>query len=213
MSVSGSPAEHALALWPAAASNAATHVDYLISAFTAVTLLLTVPIFLAITYFALVYRAGRRADRSQAEIRDVKLELSWMLIPFFLTLTFFAWGAVMFDTAQHPPANALRIDAIGRQWMWKFQHPGGQAEINDLHVPTGQPVTDQHDQSGRDPLALSAGPSRADGRRCPNRYTQLWFTANLPGTYRLYCSEYCGTDHSVMDGRADGDDPAITSTG
>ena len=199
MSVSGSPAEHALALWPPAASHAATHVDYLISAFTVVTLLLTVPIFLAITYFALAYRAGRRANREHGADRNVKLELSWMLIPFFLTLTFFAWGAQMFDTAKHPPGNALRIEAIGRQWMWKFQHPGGQAEINDLHVPAGQPVLiNMISQDVIHSLYLPA--FRVQMETLPGRYTQLWFTANLPGVYRLYCSEYCGTDHSVMDG-------------
>ncbi len=34
----------------------------------------------------------------------------------------------------------------------------------------------------------------------PGRYTQLWFKADRPGTYRLLCSEFCGTDHSAMDG-------------
>ena len=140
MSGPASPADYPLLLWPAAASNAATHVDYLISAFTAVTLLLTVPIFLAITWFALVYRASRKVDRGNPTDRNVVVEMSWMLIPFFLTLGFFAWGAQLFDVAKHPPANAMTIQGIGRQWMWKFQHPGGQAEINDLHVPTGQPV-------------------------------------------------------------------------
>ena len=194
-----SPADYPLLLWPAAASNAATNVDYLISAFTAVTLLLTVPIFLAITYFALKYRVGRRADRGHTSDRNVKLELSWMLIPFFLTLTFFAWGAQLFDTAKHPPGNALQIQAIGRQWMWKFQHPGGQGEINDLHVPAGQPVLiNMISQDVIHSLYLPA--FRVQMETLPGRYTQVWFTANLPGAYRLYCSEYCGTDHSVMDG-------------
>jgi cytochrome c oxidase subunit 2 len=199
MSAPASPADYPLLLWPAAASNAATHVDYLISAFTAVTLLLTVPIFLAITYFALVYRVGRRADRRHGADRNVKIELSWMLIPFFLTLGFFAWGAQLFDAAKHPPANAMQIQAIGRQWMWKFQHPGGQGEINDLHVPTGQPVLiNMISQDVIHSLYLPA--FRVQMETLPARYTQLWFTADRPGQYRLYCSEYCGTDHSVMDG-------------
>jgi cytochrome c oxidase subunit II len=29
---------------------------------------------------------------------------------------------------------------VGKQWMWKFQHPEGQREINELHVPVGRPV-------------------------------------------------------------------------
>jgi heme/copper-type cytochrome/quinol oxidase subunit 2 len=184
MSVSGSPAEHALALWPAAASHAATHVDYLISAFTVLTLVLTVPIFIAITYFAIVYRASRKVDRGHPADRNVKLELSWMLIPFFLTLTFFAWGAQIFDVAKHPPANALRIEAIGRQWMWKFQHPGGQAEINDLHVPVGQPVL--INMISQDVIhSLYLPTFRVQMETLPGRYTQLWFTADLPGVRHL----------------------------
>ena len=196
----GNHTDYPLLLWPAAASHAATHVDYLISAFTAVTLLLTVPIFLAITYFALVYRAGRKFDRGHTADRNVKVEMSWMLIPFFLTLAFFVWGAQIFDVSQHAPANAMTIQGIGRQWMWKFEHPGGQAEINDLHVPTGQPIViNMISQDVIHSLYLPA--FRVQMETWPGRYTQVWFKADRPGAYRMYCSEYCGTDHSVMDGQ------------
>ena len=196
----GNHTDYPLLLWPAAASHAATHVDYLISAFTAVTLLLTVPIFIAITYFALVYRAGRKVERGHTSDRNVKIEMSWMLIPFFLTLGFFAWGAQIFDTAKHPPGNAMTIQGIGRQWMWKFEHPGGQAEINDLHVPTGQPIViNMISQDVIHSLYLPA--FRVQMETLPGRYTQVWFQADRPGAYRMYCSEYCGTDHSVMDGQ------------
>jgi cytochrome c oxidase subunit 2 len=188
-----------LALWPAAASPSAGEVDHLILAFTAVTLLLTVPIFIAITYFALRYRAGRAADRTHGEGRNVKIELSWMLIPFALTLGFFLWGAIIFNTERHPPGDAMEIQAIGRQWMWKFEHPGGQAEINDLHVPVGQNIMiNMISQDVIHSLYLPA--LRIQMETLPDRYTQLWFKANRPGVYRLYCSEYCGTDHSKMDG-------------
>ncbi len=196
----GNHTDYPLLLWPAAASHAATHVDYLISAFTAVTLLLTVPIFIAITYFALVYRAGRKVERGHTSDRNVKIEMSWMLIPFFLTLGFFAWGAQIFDTAKHPPGNAMTIQGIGRQWMWKFEHPGGQAEINDLHVPTGQAIViNMISQDVIHSLYLPA--FRVQMETLPGRYTQVWFQADRPGTYRMYCSEYCGTDHSVMNGQ------------
>jgi cytochrome c oxidase subunit 2 len=194
-----SPADYPLLFWPFSASHSGTHVDWLILAFTAVTLLLTVPIFIGITYFALIYRANRQVDRSHTSNRNVKIELSWMLIPFALTLCFFAWGAGIFDSETHPPANALEIQAIGRQWMWKFEHPGGQAEINDLHVPSGQPVLiNMISQDVIHSLYLPA--FRVQMETLPGRYTQLWFNADRNGTYRLYCSEYCGTDHSIMDG-------------
>ena len=196
----GNHTDYPLLLWPAGASHTATHVDYLISAFTVVTLLLTVPIFVAITYFALVYRASRNVERGHTSDRNVKLEMSWMLIPFFLTLAFFAWGAQIFDVGKHPPGNAMIIQGMGRQWMWKFEHPGGQAEINDLHVPTGQPIViNMISQDVIHSLYLPA--FRVQMETLPGRYTQIWFQADRPGAYRMYCSEYCGTDHSVMDGQ------------
>ena len=134
------PGDYPLALWPPAASASAVETDHLIWAFTLLTLLLVVPIFVGITFFAIRYQDGRAVNRGFREDRDRLLELSWMIIPFVLTLIFFGWGAQMFIVHKTPPANATQIEAIGRQWMWKFQHPGGQAEINDLHLPIGEPV-------------------------------------------------------------------------
>lgn len=193
------PSDYPLALWPPSASASAAGVDHLILAFTVLTLLLVVPIFVGITVFAVVYRDGRPANREYRSSHNRELELAWMLIPFVLTLFFFVWGARVFDQHRHPPANAIEISAIGRQWMWKFQHPGGQAEINDLHVPVGEPV--QITMISQDVIHSLYIPSlRLQMETLPGRYTQLWFKADRPGTYRLYCSEYCGTDHSNMDG-------------
>lgn len=52
----------------------------------------------------------------------------------------FVWGALLYFRIYTPPANAMNIYVVGKQWMWKAEHPGGQHEINSLHVPTGQPV-------------------------------------------------------------------------
>ncbi len=190
---------NALDIWPQAASRAAVHADYLILGFTVITLLLTVPIFISITFFAFKYRSGRKVNRKTAENRSVLIELSWMLIPFFLTLIFFVWGALLFSEQKTAPAGALQITAIGRQWMWKFQHAGGQSEINDLHVPEGQPVVIK--MISQDVIhALYIPALRIQMDTIPNRYTELWFKADKVGSYHLFCSEYCGTDHSEMDG-------------
>ena len=61
-----------LGLWPQSASASAAETDRLILAFTVVTLLLTVPIFLSITYFAL----RREVDRGHGEGRAVAIEMS-----------------------------------------------------------------------------------------------------------------------------------------
>ena len=193
------PSDYPLAIWPAAASASAGETDTLIWLFTALTLLLVVPIFIGITFFAIRYRDGRKVNRAYREDRDRQLELAWMIIPFVLTLIFFAWGATMFMVHKTPPANATEVEAIGRQWMWKFQHPGGQQEINDLHVPTGEPILiNMISQDVIHSLYIPA--LRIQMETLPGRYTQIWFNATRPGTYRIFCSEFCGTDHSAMDG-------------
>ncbi len=192
-------AANPLSIWPQAASASAVETDHLILSFTVLTLLLTVPIFLGFTWFSIKYRKGQRVDRSHSEGRSSAIEMTWMIGPFLLTLFFFAWGATMFLGHKTLPKGGLRIDAIGRQWMWKFQHPGGQAEINDLHVPLGQNVI-LHMISQDVIHALYIPALRIQMDVLPDRYTDMWFKADRPGTYHLFCSEYCGTDHSVMGG-------------
>ena len=34
----------------------------------------------------------------------------------------------------------------------------------------------------------------------PGKYTTQWFEATKPGTYHLFCAEYCGMNHSGMIG-------------
>ena len=190
---------NALQIWPAAASASAVETDHLILSFTVLTLFLTVPIFVGFTWFAIRYRQGVKADRSHSDVRSSAIEMTWMIGPFLLTLFFFAWGAMMFMGHKTLPPGGLQIDVIGRQWMWKFQHPGGQAEIDDLHVPVGENVVLR--MISQDVIhALYIPALRIQMDVLPDRYTTMWFKADKPGTYHLFCSEYCGTDHSVMGG-------------
>jgi cytochrome c oxidase subunit 2 len=84
--------------------------------------------------------------------------------------------------------------------MWKAQHPEGQSEINELHVPLGQPV--KLTMTSEDVIHDFFLPAfRVKQDVLPGRYTTLWFEATKAGEYPLYCAEYCGTQHSGMIGR------------
>ncbi|MEX2027380.1 MAG: c-type cytochrome, partial [Pirellulaceae bacterium] len=85
-------------------------------------------------------------------------------------------------------------------WMWKVQHPGGKREINELHLPVGGPVKLR--LISEDVIhSLYVPAFRVKQDVLPARYTTMWFTPNRIGTYRLFCAEYCGTNHSRMTGR------------
>jgi cytochrome c oxidase subunit II len=187
-------------LTPDQASTVAGPVDALFYTLVGLSLLFALPIALLIVYFAVKYRRGSRASRAGQTGTSVKLELAWMIIPAFLSLGIFGWAAnVYFDMAR-PPAGAIDIYVVGKQWMWKFQHPEGQREINELHVPVGHPV--KLLMASEDVIHSFYVPAfRIKQDVLPGRYTTIWFQATAAGEYHLFCAEYCGTDHAVMGGK------------
>lgn len=153
-----------------------------------------------IVYFAIKYRRRSDDERPPAVRSDVRLEIFWTVVPLGLTLIMFFWGADLYFTTFTPPANSLEIAVVAKQWMWKAQHPEGQQEIDELHVPTGRPV--KLVLTSQDVIHDFFVPAfRVKRDVVPGRYTTVWFEANKPGEYHLFCAQYCGTQHSGMIGR------------
>lgn len=185
--------------WAGEASHHAQSVDHLMEAFALLSVMLSAPVFVLMAWFAVKYRRGKTANRKHAVNRNVVLEVSWAAIPFVLILGFYVWATQLFIELYHPPGNALEIDVVAKQWMWKFQHPGGQREIDELHVPAGQPV--KLVMASQDVIhSLYVPALRLKQDVVPGRYTTMWFTADKPGRYALTCAEFCGANHSVMGG-------------
>ena len=115
-------------------------------------------------------------------------------------MVMFTWGATIYFDAYRAPDDATPIYVQAKQWMWKFQHPEGQREINELHVPTGRPF--KLLLTSEDVIHSFFVPEfRIHMDVLPNRYTSVWFQATRAGTYHLFCSQYCGTNHAGMVGR------------
>jgi len=128
------------------------------------------------------------------------LEVTWSVIPFLITMGIFFWGASVFVAMSRPPDQTLNVYVVGKQWMWKFQHLDGQREINELHVPVGRAV--KLIMTSEDVIHDVFVPAfRVKADVIPGRYTHLWFEPTKPGTYHLFCAEYCGTRHSGMIGQ------------
>jgi cytochrome c oxidase subunit 2 len=191
--------ETTLRLFPRQASQGAAEVDHLVLFMIAVSLFFIVVIFGLIVYFAIRYRRRNPQERPAQISGNIGLELAWTIFPLVLTIVMFAWGADVFVNAHTPPKNAMEIFVIGKQWMWKIQHLEGRREINELHVPLGQPVklvlTSQdviHDFSIPD--------FRVKQDVLPGMYTTEWFVPSRLGEYHLYCDQYCGAKHAEMAG-------------
>jgi cytochrome c oxidase subunit 2 len=186
-------------LFPDAASTTAPPVDRLYMFMVWLSLALTLLVAALVIYFAVKYRRNNRVDRTQKPA-SVAMELSWMILSLPILMFIFFWGAKVCFFLVRPPANAMPITVVPKQWMWKFQHAGGRREIDTLHVPINQPV--KLTMVSQDVIHSFYVPSfRVKQDVLPGRYTSVWFNATKPGEYRLYCAEYCGTNHSRMVGR------------
>lgn len=176
----------------------AGQVDYLYLFLVLITTFFSLLIAILILYFAIKYK--RTPERTAEQIHgSTLLEITWTVIPLGISMVIFLWGAGLYFHLQRPPANALEVYGVAKQWMWKFEYPGGQREINSLHVPIGQPV--KVTLISQDVIHSFFVPAfRVKTDVLPNRYMQTWFTATEPGTYHLFCSQYCGTKHSGMIG-------------
>ena len=189
-----------LPLFPPQASTFAAQVDGLYAFLVAVSVVFGGLIVCLLVYFAVKYRRRTELEQPALIHGDIRLELLWTFIPLGLTMVMFAWGASLYVTMSSPPEAALEIHVVGKQWMWKFQHPEGPREINELHVPAGQPV--QLVVTSEDVIHSVYVPAfRIKMDAVPGRYTTTWFEATKTGTFHLFCAEYCGTSHAGMIGR------------
>jgi len=186
------------ALFPREASTIAPWMDALYFFLVGMTITGVVLVLALILTFSLRYRKAVHPVATQIE-GSTLLEATWTIIPLGIFLLCFVWGALLYFRIYNPPANAMNIYVVGKQWMWKAEHPGGQHEINALHVPIGQPI--QLTMISQDVFhSFSIPDFRIKREVIPGRYSTVWFEATTPGTYHIFCTQYCGTNHSVMIG-------------
>jgi cytochrome c oxidase subunit II len=189
---------NASALFPREASTIAPYADALYFFLLTITVVGLVLVATLVFGFSIRYRKANHPVAIQVE-GSTLLEATWTIIPLALFLVVFVWGALLYFRIYTPPANSMNIYLVGKQWMWKAEHPGGQHEINALHVPTGRPI--QLTMISQDVFhSFSIPDFRVKREVIPGRYSTVWFEATTPGTYHIFCTQYCGTNHSVMIG-------------
>jgi cytochrome c oxidase subunit 2 len=188
-----------LPLFPDSASTMSGQVDALYIFLVVVSLFFSLSIAGLIIVFAVKYRRRSPADRPEPVHGSIALELAWTVIPLAISLFIFVWGAKIYFSMRRPPASSMDVYVVGKQWMWKFQHPSGRREINELHIPVGRPV--KLTMATEDVIHSFFVPAfRVKYDVVPGAYRTMWFEATKPGKYRLFCAEYCGTKHAGMTG-------------
>ena len=190
---------HASALFPAEASTIAPYTDALYFFLLLITIVGILLVGGLIVGFSIRYRREKSPVAVQVE-GSTLLEATWTIIPLAIFLVVFVWGALLYFRIYTPPTNSMNIYVVGKQWMWKAEHPGGQHEINALHVPIGRPV--QLTMISQDVFhSFSIPDFRVKREVIPGRYSTVWFQATTPGVYHIFCTQYCGTLHAGMIGQ------------
>lgn len=193
-------ADPQLPWFPTSASTFATEWEQLFWYINVVTAVAGLLVYAMIVYFCFAFTRKEGAGHTPRILGSTKLEIAWTLVPTFFFLTFFAWGAKVYNDAVQVPADAPEYLVVGKQWMWKIQHPGGEREINELHLPvnTTVKITGTSEDVIHD-FGVPAFRSKFDVM--PGRYVSTSYTPTKIGSYHIFCDQYCGMGHSQMVGK------------
>jgi cytochrome c oxidase subunit II len=180
-------------------SRIAAEVDWLIGGLTLISLLVLALVLGLMLVFVIRYRATSTLDRGNIAQKTWRFEVTWTAATLMAFFGLFIWGTDLFARVWRPHPNPLTINVIGKQWMWKVEYPGGQHEINQLHIPVGRDI--QLLLTSEDVIHDFGLPGfRIKRDVVPGRFEALWLRADTTGSFRLYCDQFCGTDHAAMIG-------------
>jgi cytochrome c oxidase subunit II len=190
---------HWLPFWPRTAAISAIVVNNLYIAELAVCGLIMAMVIGMMLTFCIRYRRGSAAYRGDRAQKTWHFEIGWTTATLAAFLLLFIWGAAIYIWMFKTPAGDIEIYVVAKQWMWKFEHPGGQREIDALHVPVDKRI--RLIMASQDVIHSFFVPAfRVKHDVVPGTYESLWFRATKVGTYQLECAQYCGAQHATMKG-------------
>jgi cytochrome c oxidase subunit II len=189
-----------LPFWPTNAAQSASVVDTIVFGELGLTVLILGFVFGMMILFCARYRSNSKATRVAIGSKSWGMEIGWTSATLAGFFVLFALGANAYLFLYRTPAHAdLELYVVGKQWMWKVQHPGGQREIDAMHVPINRTV--RIVLASQDVIhSLFLPEFRIKHDAVPGQFETFWFRPTRLGTYQLECSEFCGTQHAHMIG-------------
>jgi cytochrome c oxidase subunit 2 len=147
-------------------------------------------------WFVIRYRRSRAPQPTSAVASNLGLEIVWTVLPSVLVMAMFYSGWAGYLTLRTVPEGALPVTATARMWSWSFTYANGRTSPQ-LYVPVGRPVL--VNLVSLDLLHGFFLPAfRVKRDVVPGMKNHAWFVADRPGSYDLFCSQYCGKGHSAM---------------
>ncbi len=182
--------------FPEQASSFASRIDFLYDAILWISIVFFIPIVVAMVYFMVKFRARPGYKGSPEALHNTPLEITWTVVPTFIVVWIFWEGAIGYLEMMRIPDDAISVNVNARKWIWGFKYAnGGESDVLHLPVNTNIKIVMQ----SNDVLHSFFIPAfRAKRDVVPGRYTYMWFRPTKEGTYDLFCTEYCGDNHSTM---------------
>jgi len=189
-----------LPFWPKNAALSASVIDTINIGEFALILLILCFVYGMMLVFCVKYRRGSARPRTEPGRKSWVWEIGWTSGTLAAFLVLFVLGAKAYLFLYKPPAHPdLELYVVGKQWMWKVQHPGGQREINAVHIPVGRIV--RIVLASQDVIHSFFVPAfRLKHDVVPGQFQTFWLRATQVGRYQLKCSELCGVQHAHMIG-------------
>lgn len=153
---------------------------------------------ISLTIILFIYRYNQKKNPKATQVKDsVALELTWTIIPLILVLGMFYYGYVGWIPMKTPPSEGIEVTANARMWSFNFRYENGRVS-DKLYVPVDTAII--INLNALDVLHSFYIPAfRIKEDMVPGlANNRTWFQATKTGTYTIFCSEYCGLQHSYM---------------
>ena len=190
---------HWIPFWPDTAAVNAVVVNNLYIAELGVSGLIMATVVAMMLWFCVRYRKGSTASRAHRVQKTWYFEAAWTTATLAAFLVLFVWGAGIYVWLFQAPPGDEEIYVVAKQWMWKVEHPGGQREIDAVHVPVDKTI--RLVLASEDVIHSFFVPAfRVKHDVVPGTLETIWFKANKTGVFQLACTQYCGLQHATMKG-------------
>ncbi|MDP2336168.1 MAG: cytochrome c oxidase subunit II [Bacteroidota bacterium] len=177
------------------ASNFVAGVDKAFLLIMGISFVFLIGLTFTMLYFVFKYNHKKNPVATQIK-GSTKLEIIWTVIPTILVLIMFYYGWAGWAPMRTAPKDTFNITVTGRMWNYTFDYENGK-KTDTLYVPLNKAV--KMKLISLDVIHGFYIPAfRIKEDVVPGREKMAWFIPEREGLFELFCSEYCGLDHSYM---------------
>jgi len=193
-----------IAPWFPEASREAAKVDWLFKFMLAVGGAVVIMVQALLIAFVIRYRSYQKHPDDELGIQmhgNTRLELAWTAAPTVLLIVLVTIGMSVWGDEHTRHKNELQLGVNGFKFGWNFDLPQyGITGVDPVYLPVGRPVWVSEHSTGDTPVIHSfwVPEFRIKQDVVPGITTHEIFTPDRIGQYRVICTEFCGTGHSLM---------------